>query len=1010
MKKVTLLLCFVFAILANAQIEIDTQWKNQVKPIFQGLNKSRIPHEILLDFAMEFTNVAAYNGKLTDSTYVNAQILGNIYKTLFMAKVTPNTQYFDTFEDVASHWFTHRKSYNQQQQNTLVLAGLYYQYTQIDPKARNKISVINNKYYDKYIRGVWQNPYQEGATIAYAPPIQKYNKRSFKVVLPKNLFLSNNKQQIKKIEINFNDGSGYRALNYNKPITVTYRENGIYSWLFKTTLVDGSVLYSQTKLKIDATARSGKPDATARYENNVLIQGANASARLRIKYAPSHNGELKKPLIVAEGFDAGSILTPEIVGGDNTLKGFYDRLSYSGNNLHSLLGYSIESTLPSQEYDIVYVDWTNGTTYIQDNSDVLKNVIGWVNTHKVTAEPNVLLGQSMGGVIGRYTLAKMEHDGIAHDVRLFIAHDAPLQGSNVPLSMQYFSRHALDEYVAAPILFGGLELYIPLSISFPSPLRYLTLQDTPAAKQMNYHYVDRSSQPTMTPHNSWQEEFEAMGYPTQCRNVAISNGNECGADHGYLPRDKFVSIHHIYKPSFWGDLLNIIATPLAGFIINDPALTFSGVLPGKSNYYFDFDIRANPDVNQSNREVYWGKVRYEKKFLWLVSIWHTITNRTMYAPQGYLPFSTYSGGYINFRASLPNFIVNNLPAGAFVNSKYGFIPVVSALDVKRDNTTVTPYDYKLSYSGGNMPEPALSTTFNNFVVDFQPGQMRNRPHISFQRRNGDWLARELNVQATNLIDCSLICTDREILGEENFCNSATYSLEGNITPDYWTITEGSNVVSTSNNGNTITLTRNGSSNGFVTIKAYIHRYGCGSKWFSKRIFVGTYADDQTIDEATITDEYPEILVLTEDASGRQIQWRVNGINVPDPGNVGLRIYLDEYPCNGDDIILSIRVLGVCGWSNWVDRNYGACEDIMFRFSSNPMLENNALNKVVIKDNILINENTRHTIKIYDNYGNEVYSKTSTSLEYDVSNLNKGFYIVQYQTDNGKISSRRLVIE
>jgi hypothetical protein len=39
---------------------------------------------MLLDFSMEFTDVTAYNGVLTDSTYINANVLGDIYKTLFM--------------------------------------------------------------------------------------------------------------------------------------------------------------------------------------------------------------------------------------------------------------------------------------------------------------------------------------------------------------------------------------------------------------------------------------------------------------------------------------------------------------------------------------------------------------------------------------------------------------------------------------------------------------------------------------------------------------------------------------------------------------------------------------------------------------------------------------------------------------------------------------------------------------------------------------------------------------
>ena len=241
MKKITLFICFAFlSLLLNAQTEINNNWKNQINPIFQGLNKNRVPHKVLLDYAMEFTNVPAYNGTLTDSTYVDANVLGNIYKTLFMGKVTTSTQYFPKLEDIASNWVTQRQNYNQtdkKRQNynqtnksTIVLAGLYYKYASLKPNAlsTNKIRVIGNKYYDKYINGVWQNPYLTKQTITFASPVNTYNKRSFGVVLPQNLLLSNSSNTIQSIQVNFNDGSGYKTLTIGQKIFANYTQNGTY--------------------------------------------------------------------------------------------------------------------------------------------------------------------------------------------------------------------------------------------------------------------------------------------------------------------------------------------------------------------------------------------------------------------------------------------------------------------------------------------------------------------------------------------------------------------------------------------------------------------------------------------------------------------------------------------------------------------------------------------------------------------------------------------------------------
>lgn len=251
--KFLLVLALLISITLNAQTEINDQWKGQINPVFQGLNKSKVPYKVLLDYAMEFTNVPAYNGTLTDSTYVDANILGNIYKTLFMGKVTTNTQYFPKLEDIASNWVIQRQNYNQTDKSTLVLAGLYYKYAQLNPNglSGNKIIVSNNKYYDKYINGVWQNPYQTKQTIAFASPVNTYNKRYFGVILPQNLLLSNSEDTIQNIQVNFNDGSGYKTLTINQKAFVNYAQNGNYDWTFKTTLTNGAILYSRTKIKIE---------------------------------------------------------------------------------------------------------------------------------------------------------------------------------------------------------------------------------------------------------------------------------------------------------------------------------------------------------------------------------------------------------------------------------------------------------------------------------------------------------------------------------------------------------------------------------------------------------------------------------------------------------------------------------------------------------------------------------------------------------------------------------------
>ena len=165
MKEITL---FLFTLLlcttsGFAQVQKNTSWKNHVNSTFQGMDKVRVPHGILLDFAMEFTDITAYNGNLTDSTAIDMTVLGNIYKTLYMGRVTTDTVNFPEIKRYAKDWSEERLTYNQYKvssssntvtgKNKIVIGGLYYKYSKLNEQAlsNNKITVSNNKYYDKFI-------------------------------------------------------------------------------------------------------------------------------------------------------------------------------------------------------------------------------------------------------------------------------------------------------------------------------------------------------------------------------------------------------------------------------------------------------------------------------------------------------------------------------------------------------------------------------------------------------------------------------------------------------------------------------------------------------------------------------------------------------------------------------------------------------------------------------------------------------------------------------------------
>lgn len=582
--------------------------------------------------------------------------------------------------------------------------------------------------------------------------------------------------------------------------------------------------------------------------NNIPIAGPpnRAGATLRIAYAPGHGGQLIRPLIVAEGFDAGSVLTPEDEGGDRTLADFLLDIA----DIENPFAYDLYDKLVG-EYDLVYVDWENGTQMIQTNSRVLENVLNWVNAKKAQAgstAKNILWGQSMGGLVGRYTLAKMEKEGKTHDVGLFIAHDSPMQGSNTPVSVQHFTRHIHQEYVSSPALYFDYENVVPVIMDFYNWLTHgddlewmdingpLTLQDSPAAVQMNKYYVDGNADVTTAYHDYWQKEFDDMGYPAQCRNIAISNGNECAVNHGYPANAKMVGLHTGDSPDFLQRLISLLGAPYFLGGMGEYHLIGLAHLPGSSRFLADFDLYANPEPFAQGRHVYNGKIRYEKKVLWLFSSTHTLMERTKTLDPGYLPLETYSGGSFDINSQGVEDITGYFPEGTVIQQYFGFIPVVSALDVKRNGQDVTPADYRKKYAGGVMPEVALATEFDNWIVDYSAGG--NRPHISIQPRIGNWLLAEFNALPQQAYNCKFICEEAKIEGPDVVCTSGSFSIDGRFIRGEWSILPANaGTLVSGQNSNNVTFNFNSPYSGYVTIRV-ITTSNCGSVVFEKQVWRG----------------------------------------------------------------------------------------------------------------------------------------------------------------------------
>ncbi|CAM1363444.1 conserved exported protein of unknown function [Tenacibaculum soleae] len=1043
MKRITLLCYFILtATLTYAQQEINTSFTNQMNTLFGQLDKTKIPNGILLDYGMEFTNIAEFNGVLTTKNYVTLGRLEEIYKTLLTSKINPNTNTI-----VAPTVFKNNLK-TQRTKGVIALTGLYYKYSKFKDIAlsKNLITYGNGKFYDNLILspqkglnkvidlnnngGTLQTPYETKQTFAITPAIQKYSGLNLQIKIPSAIFYSNYTNQVQSIQIDFNNGNGYVTIPFNQNIAVNYTTEGVKTWKYKLNLTNGTNLYSHSKIKIEKgyetyaygskNQQRTTSNGVARYPSRRITAtdsylGRKSSVTLTIDDANGDN-EITNPLIVVEGFDVGVLLSPENEYGYTNYEDDFKRSLIRSGQLRELI-YDY-----NKQYDIIYIDWDNGVDYLQRNAYALEEVIKWVNSVKQGNEPNVILGQSMGGVIGRWALADMEERGLNHDTRLFISHDAPQQGANVPVSIQYLYRHIKKQFINT-----SAGVLVSLFSDIEEPFKLL---DAPASKQLLKNRAASNYVLDNSLHTSFYNQLKnkglngSGGYPINSRNIAISNGSECGSTQNFTAGSYLLQFKYGKKLSFLQNILAPIASLLGAGLIGDVDLlgvTVLSLFPGSSKFNTDFWAKSIP--YGTGNQIYKGKISYTKKILWLISVTTNITNVNKNQPSGVLPFDSYGGGYYGVTANIDPSL---LPSGIYLRDKFNFIPTASALDIGNNTVSLNDSDYLRSYVGGNPPMGSKSSPFANFSSDFDSNpNIHNKPHISFNPRNGDWLASELlggsNIETT---DCSTFCSDTEITGNNTLCNSGTYSINSSISPN-WYISQGSNLINLTISGNSVVMTQiNSNQSGFVTLNAYIYKSDCGQKTISKKIWIG---------KPTITTNLEPIV--------NYVRVNLVGANNTDINEQGITVTtwqkisssggchasfggndfegLGHGNCTNWRAYVKITATNPCGTTT-IYRTItppapDPCDD-SFRLAQNPMKSENSFNRIIIdpcKNNYRkssINKSENYTIKIHNSYGEKIYSKTQKETEFDISKLKKGFYIVRFQTKSGNIISKKLIVE
>ena len=577
--------------------------------IAQNLDLSEIRSGLLVDKALPLSAIGKYNGQqLNSENLADGLQFCMMYAMLSSMNVRNNGG------------LPAPKSYTEvvanARANQVLMAGVHYTYEQIkeDALQSNLLAHNGGQLFD--VPGRTASPYTSQEAFLVTPVKGQVDRLENEFIFPANLFYSNTGKTIAKIKVDFDDGRGRVLLKNNQSHSVKYASEGTKTIKTFITYTDQTVRRAHAKLEVRLPVQQKYNWASASPDHEQLINavtpydGEYGSATIRVHYACGHDN-IQKPFIWVEGFN------PTLPGLD---------MDYGYSTMRSVLlsgafgGMTLEEYCDAEGYDLIYVDFTDGGDWLQKNAYVVQEVIRWANNQKhanYSDEETVVLGESMGGVIAKYALRKMELAGEDHETSEYISLDAPHQGANIPLSFQYAAKHIpyinvggsdLHEFVTFIANFdaiNGFQAVFDLTLNLPDALGTDMrvgewVLNTRAARQMViYRAPDNFFNQTgtnlkSTTHLDFYSDYHGLGDLTQCETYMMTNGSPDGplAGQGFAPEETVLRFH------FDG-------TTIDNAIVNNTDQGFLRFLVGGD---IDFNLKALPHYSTTNKEIYKGKL------------------------------------------------------------------------------------------------------------------------------------------------------------------------------------------------------------------------------------------------------------------------------------------------------------------------------------------------------------------------------------------------------------------
>lgn len=794
-NKTTVLLAFSISLASTSFAQTTDIYdsltqtpQQQFDFIAQNLNLSEVTTGFLSDKGVPLLILDEFNGQpqgISDQNTSSPLKFSKLYAMLSSMKISQN--YSLAHPDVYKNVILNSPA------NQIPFGIIHYDYNEAreDAISQNLLTSNGGQLFDVQSRPY--SPYLQKEVFLSTPLHSKSIQLVNEFILPSNLIFSNVGKTISSIKVDFGNGQGFQSVNQNQAIQISYTSFGEKNITTKITYSDQSEVVAHSKLTLIAAA--SKNYYVADHVETIFgtpfldEEGSTetGSAEISVFLACGHKS-LVKPLIWVEGFN------PSMVG-NLTAERMEDILS-SGN----FDGTDIRTLCNEEGYDLIYVDFTKGGDWIEKNGLVVREVIKWANARKEengSTEQNIVIGESMGGVVAKYALRKMELLGEDHETKTYMSLDSPHQGANIPLSAQYAAKQIpyilldglyLYEYIL-PSDFDGDGLPDEIDIRLGEQLL-----NERAARQMviyqapNNFFNQTGTDLVSATHLTFYNSYHSMGDLEHCETYMSSNGspNGSGGHQGFAPEeillkikfnntsmDNFILANMDLEPE---NLMEALGTTFS--IIGVGALQMVGSIFVQG--LVNFELKALPNYTGVKKEIYKGHV--SAHFLLLPIVW---SHKTVKVKEVYPYDSSPGGTYEVSNLKAINIIEHPILAQAIAfdnvyikSTNFNYIPVFSGLDLPltyRTNPYADASNLNLMNSLSSAKRVVLSDEVYPSVDLFGNDiDLNNSLHTYFYNSNSDWFNLHL-IGNDEINDAPTWSSGSFNFGEGNFGGFSNYT-------------------------------------------------------------------------------------------------------------------------------------------------------------------------------------------------------------------------------------------